>query len=222
MQRIAEIFHPPKLLLSDLDIIKQKDLIMLKKIILILPLLLTLSHTNPRPIIQIGFESGGDELVTIDHDYEGDYTIDAGDGFRFELGMAIDDPLGKIELQLLAGYKFDRDSADNGSISWSMIPLSAIGFVKMPKWKFGAGVTYHINPELDGSFGNDDIKDEFENALGAVIQVQYEPFDIFAIGLRATFIDYELKDDNSIQTANGNAIGLIGTFKFGGKRSRFR
>jgi hypothetical protein len=215
------ISHLLKLFLLDLDIIKQKDLIMLKKTILILPLLLTLSYTNPRPIIQIGFESGGDELVTIDHDYESDYTIDAGDGFRFELGMAIDDPLGKIELQLLAGYKFDSDSADNGSISWNMIPLSAIGFIKLPQWKFGGGVTYHINPELDGSFDRD-IKDEFDNALGAIIQIQYEPVDAFAIGLRGTFIDYEIQKNNTIQTANGNSIGLIATLKFGGKRSMFR
>ncbi|SFV53619.1 hypothetical protein MNB_SV-12-1786 [hydrothermal vent metagenome] len=194
---------------------------MLKKTLLILPLLLTLSYANPRPLIQIGFESGGDELVTIDHYYESDYTIDAGDGFRFELGMAIDDPLGELEIQFLAGYKFDSNSADNGSISWSMIPLTAIGFVKIPQWKFGAGLTYHINPELDGSFGNEDIKDEFKNALGGVMQIQYEPVDAFALGLRATFIDYKLQRDNS-QTANGNSIGLIGTFKFGGRRSRFR
>ncbi|NEW61056.1 DUF481 domain-containing protein [Sulfurovum sp. bin170] len=198
---------------------------MLKKTLLILPLLLTLSHANPKPIIQIGFESGGDELITIDHDYESDYTIKAGDGFRFELGMAIEDPLGVLEVQFLAGYKFDSDSADNGSITWSMIPLSALGFIKIPGWKFGGGLTYHINPELDGSFRNynydDDIKDEFKSALGGIMQIQYEPIDAFALGLRATFIDYELKRDNS-KTANGNAIGLICTFKFGGKRSRFR
>jgi hypothetical protein len=190
---------------------------MSKKTILILPLLLTLSHTTPRPLLQFGFESG----VTIDHDFDADYTIDAGDGFRFELGMAIDDPQNEMELQFLAGYKFDSNSADNGSISWSMIPISALGFIKIPSWKFGGGLTYHLNPELDGSFGREDIKDEFKNALGGVIQIQYEPMDMFALGLRATFIDYKLKAD-STQTASGNSIGFIGTFKFGGKRSRFR
>ena len=104
---------------------------MLKKVILILPLLLTLSLATPRPLVQFGFESGGDELVTVDHDYEADYKIDAGDGFRLELGMAISDPLNQIEIQFLAGYKFDSDSADNGSISWSMIPLSALGFISL-------------------------------------------------------------------------------------------
>jgi hypothetical protein len=194
---------------------------MSKKIILILPLLLTLSHTTPRPLLQFGFESGGDELITIDHDFQSNYTIDAGDGFRLELGMAIEDPRNEMEIQFLAGYKFDSDSADNGSISWSMIPLSALGFVKIPQWKFGGGLTYHINPELDGSFGNDDIQDEFDNAWGGILQIQYEIIDAFALGLRATFIDYKLKRDNT-QTANGNSIGFIGTFKFGGKRSRFR
>jgi len=194
---------------------------MLKKIVIILPLLLTFSHSTPRPLLQFGFESGGDELITIDHDYQADYKIDAGDGFRFELGMAIEDRLNEMEIQFLAGYKFDSDSADNGSISWSMIPLTALGFVKIPQWKFGGGLTYHINPELDGSFGSEDVRYEFKNALGGVLQIQYEPIDAFALGLRATFIDYKLESDNS-QSANGNSIGFIGTFKFGGKRSRFR
>jgi len=192
---------------------------MLKKIFLIFALTILSYSASPRPIIQVSYHLGGDELITIDHDYKADYTIDAGDGFNFELGMAIEDPQGGVEIQLLAGYKFDSDSADNGDMTWDMFPLSALGFIKIPYWKFGGGLTYHLNPKLRGGFGKDNINDRFKDALGAIAQIQYEPIDSVAIGLRATFIEYKLERDSS-QTANGNSVGLVCTIKFGSSRVR--
>jgi hypothetical protein len=32
-----------------------------------------------KPIIQLSIDSGGDELITIEHDYSSDVAIDAGD-----------------------------------------------------------------------------------------------------------------------------------------------
>jgi len=174
-----------------------------------------------RPLLQIAFEGGGDELVTIQHDYDGDYQISAGDGFTFEGGMSIDNPASNLELQFLIGYKFDNDDADNGDITWSIVPLSALAFVKIQDFKFGGGLTYHLSPELDGGFGNDTINYQFENAWGGVLQAQYSFVDAFAIGVKATFIDYELKSDHT-QKANGNSIGVVATFTFGGTRSRYR
>lgn len=195
---------------------------MIIKIFLSLTIFFTMIHADLiRPIVQFGFNSGGDELVTVEHDYSSDYTIDAGDGINIELGMSIDNPVANFETQLLIGYKFDTDGADNGDITWSMIPISALAFITTQGWKFGGGLTYHISPELEGDFvGGTRIRDEFDDAIGAIIQIQYEPVDSFAIGIRGTFIKYELKRDTS-QTASGNSLGLIATFRFG-NRSRYR
>ena len=173
-----------------------------------------------KPLIQFAFDSGGDELVTIEHDYSNDVHIDAGDGFNFEAGMALE-IAPHIENQLLIGYKFKDDDAYNGEVSWDTIPLTALSFFKVENWKFGGGLTYHISPELDGRFDSDEINYEFENALGVVAQIQYEMANTFSIGVRATFIEYERKNNHS-QTASGNSLGIVGTFKFGGERSRFR
>jgi len=195
---------------------------MLKKLLLTLPIIITLSYGEIiKPVIQLSFEGGGDELVTIDHDYESDYTIDAGDGLGIELGMSIENPIANFETQILVGYKFDSDSASNGDITWNMIPISALGFIKIPYWKFGGGLTYHISPELRSTFDNDRFTDEFDDALGGVVQIQYEPSDFFAIGLKGTFIEYQLKRDPS-KKANGNNLGLVLTIKFGGTSSRYR
>ncbi|HHB94381.1 MAG TPA: hypothetical protein ENK88_04470 [Campylobacterales bacterium] len=195
---------------------------MLKKLLLIMPIFITLSYGELiKPVIQLSFEGGGDELVTIDHDYENDYTIDAGDGLSLEMGMSIDNPVANFETQLLIGYKFDSDSASNGDMTWSIIPISALGFIKVPYWRFGGGFTYHLSPELRSTFDNDRFTDEFNNALGGIVQIQYEPTDFFAVGLKGTFIEYELKSDPS-KTASGNSLGLVLTIKFGGTRSRYR
>jgi len=102
-----------------------------------------------------------------------------------------------------------------------MIPINALGFITIPDWRFGGGLTYHISPELRSTFDNDRFTDEFNNALGAIVQIQYEPTDFFAIGLKGTFIEYELKRDTS-QKANGNSLGLVLTIKFGGTTARYR
>lgn len=173
-----------------------------------------------KPLIQLGFSSGGDELVTVEHDFSNDVTIEAGDGFTIETGMAIE-VTPNFENQFLIGYRFKDDNAYNGDISWDTIPLTALGFFKVQNWKFGGGLTYHISPELDGRFDKDEINYQFENALGVVAQIQYEVMNAFAIGIRLTFIEYERKHDHT-QTASGNSLGVVGTFKFGGERSRFR
>ncbi len=202
----------------------KKDLIMIRKILLTIPLVFTLNYANSyiKPIIQAGFNSGGDELVTITHDYYNEaYTIDAGDGINLEMGMAIENPINNFETQLLIGYKFDSDS--NGDTTWNMFPISALAFINAQGWKFGGGLTYHISPSLEGSVTSNGylLRDDFDDALGGIIQIQYEVANSFAIGLRGTFIEYQLSRDPS-QTANGNSIGLVATVKFGGTRSRYR
>lgn len=195
---------------------------MIKKTLLALPLLVSFSTADMlRPVLQLAYDGGGDELVTIEHDYERDYTIDAGDGLSFEAGMALDNPMSNLELQFLVGYKFDSDSASNGDIDWSIVPVTALALINNYGWKFGGGITYHINPELDGRFGSDSINYQFNNAIGAVAQIQYNPVESFAIGLRATFIEYEL-ENSPTDTADGTSLGIVGTFKFGGPRYRYR
>ena len=195
---------------------------MLRLLIIFSFILTTISNASfIKPLVQFGYNGGGDELVTVEHEYSSNYTIDAADAYFIEGGMAIENPMANFETQLFIGYKFDTDSASNGDITWSMIPFNALGFFRVQNWKFGGGLTYHISPKLRSTFDNARFTDEFENALGAIVQIQYEPLNFLAIGLKGTFIEYELKDDNSKKT-NGNSLGFVLTFKFGGTQSRYR
>jgi hypothetical protein len=193
------------------------------RVLLILSFIFSISNASfIKPLLQIGFTGGGDELVTIEHEYSRNYTIDAGDSFFIEAGMAIENPVTNFETQLFVGYKFDTDTAGNGDITWDAIPITALGLFNFQGWKFGGGITYHISPELSGDFAGDlHIRDEFEDAIGGIIQVQYEIAKVFSIGLRGTFIEYQLKRDNN-QKANGNSLGVVATIKFGGSSYRYR
>jgi len=205
---------------------------MIKKISLLT--LLTLgslsASQNLKPILQMGYDFGGTTLATVEHDDYYDSSINkirAGQGLSFEAGAVLDAP--NMELQFLVGYRFDQESASNGEVTWDVIPFTALAMIKSNRWKFGGGVTYHLNPELVGSFKgidnngknfHDKADDAYENAIGGVAQIQYMATHNFAIGLKGTFIEYKLKKDNSV-TARGNSIGVNFSYTFG-ERSRFR
>jgi len=205
---------------------------MLKKLSLLSLFTLTLLNatTQLKPIIKIGYDLGGTTLATVD---DGDFyeqsihKIRAGQGISFETGAVVDSP--NLELQFLIGYKLDQESASNGEVTWDLIPFSAIAMVKSESWKFGGGVTYHLNPELVGSFSgydhngkyfHDRANDAYENAIGGVVQIEYRATKNLSIGLKGTFIEYKLKEDNTI-IARGNSVGINFSYIFG-ERSQFR
>jgi hypothetical protein len=192
-----------------------------------------LMASDMNPILQFGYDFGGETLATVEsYDYYDGYDtskIRAGQGLNFEVGASISSPENPMEFQFLIGYKVDRESTSNGSVTWDRIPLTAIAMVKKNKWKFGGGLTYHLNPELSGSFTgydnngdyfNDSVDDTYDDALGGVLQVQYMFSEAMALGIKGTFIEYKLKSNPSI-TASGNSVGINFTYTFG-ERSEFR
>jgi len=210
---------------------KFKGIVMIKKTSLSVMTLAILSTnsliaSDLNPIVQFGYDFGGDTLTTVeryDYYYDGYETskIRAGQGVSFEVGAAVSSPQNDIELQFLVGYKIDQESASNGSVTWDMIPFTALAMMKKNNWKFGGGLTYHLKPELVGGFtGSTSVNDEYEDALGAVIQAQYMISEAIAVGIKGTFIEYKYKKDPSL-TADGNSIGINFTYTFGNS-SEFR
>ena len=205
---------------------------MLNKISLLTFLtLVSLNASNSlKPILQMGYDLGGTTLATVEHDDYYNSSINkvrAGQGLGFDVGAVVDSP--NLELQFLVGYRFDNENASNGDVRWDVIPFTALAMFKSNRWKFGGGLTYHLNPALDGSFKgydekgdyfHDKVDDEYENALGSIVQMQYRLTNNFSMGLKGTFIEYKLKKDNTI-TAKGNSIGFNFSYIFG-ERSRFR
>lgn len=109
-------------------------------------------------------------------------------------------------------WKYTSISADNGDIEFTRFPLDALLFYNFPKARIGAGVTYHLNPELDGSGVASPLNVEFDNALGFLAQIDWRIAEKVAVGARYTVLDYDATNGGG--TVESNGLGLIFTAMF--------
>ncbi len=171
----------------------------------------TAVHAKVSPILQIGFGMGGDEVASATYT-NGDKTdLTTAGGVAAEGGVAITSG-SKLETQLLVGYKSDSTSASNGDITMSRVYLTALGMYNFGKVGVGAGVTYHLTPELSSSGDAKGIEADFDSAVGPVVQATYTFNKGYSVGLKATMLDYKFKDSGQTFKASGTDLFL--SYKF--------
>ncbi|HZO02392.1 MAG TPA: hypothetical protein VFB93_14440 [Burkholderiales bacterium] len=166
-----------------------------------------------RPILKGGLDTGGDTLVSVTFVGGESDKIKANEGFYLGGGMAIIDEPRSMEYHLTVAYKIGMVSADNGDIDWTRVPLEALAFYRFAKVRIGGGLTYHLNPELEGSGVASSVNVKFKNALGFLVQADWRITQGLALGLRYTFIEYEAKSPAS-GTAKGDGAGLTISYTF--------
>jgi hypothetical protein len=166
----------------------------------------------------LGLNLGGDELPTDEDANEREENdMKAGDGLSFKLGVIVQ-PFVQYpdwEIQTTIGWKevgeFNTDDDDDGDFStFSRYPLDLMAFYKINKLRCGAGLTYHINPKLEGDKLPSDVDGDFDNALGFVMGVDYLIGNHFLVGANYEIIDYE----SDTEEANGNNMGVSIGFRF--------
>jgi hypothetical protein len=161
------------------------------------------------PVIVAGVDFGGDKIVTVQFTNGNSDSIRAGDGLYLGAGVSIRDDDNKIEFLGTLNYKYTSISADNGSVTWTRIPLDALAFYRWEKFRLGGGVTYHTSPKISGSgFASGSVT--VDNALGEVVQGDFLVGPKFWIGLRYTHITYK----NSNGSAKGDSAGLTIGYAF--------
>ena len=152
------------------------------------------SHAaDVRTIIKAGYDVGGDSVV----DVVGK-SIDANKGAFVGLGASILKDSKDIEVEISFSYKFSRVAAQDADIDWTVLPLDALVFYRLPNFRLGGGLTYRLSPTLKGSKAASGLNAKYDNALGFVLQADYVLDNRFTIGLRYTSVDYKL---NSIQAS---------------------
>ena len=129
-----------------------------------------------------------------------------------------------FELEVSLNYKFATIAAQNGDIDWKVVPLDALAFYRIPNWRFGGGLTYHMNPSLKGSGVAGGLQADYKDALGFVLQGDFMFGQKIKLGLRYTAVQYKaetIKTSPSLvvnsqppSTANTNAIGLVFSMSF--------
>ena len=180
-----------------------------------------------RPAFKAGLEGGGDTLIKVgvSPNSLGDTrTIRAGELLFLGGGASILSDAKDLELELTLSYKFAGIHAQDGDINWSVLPLDALVFYRIPNWRFGGGLTYHINPSLKGSGQAGGLNANYANALGIVLQGDYMFGEKIKLGLRFVGVKYKadsiqnnsviLVIENPPASAKTNALGVVFTVSF--------
>jgi len=158
------------------------------------------SHAaDVRPIIKAGFDFGGDTVVSVavTGSNGGTKSIKANEGIFVGGGASILMDSKDIEVEVSVSYRFSTISAQNGDVDWTVVPLDALVFYRLPYIRLGGGLTYHLDPTLKGSGAASGLNAKYDDALGLVLQADYVLRNRYNFGLRYTSVDYKA---NSIQT----------------------
>jgi hypothetical protein len=111
-----------------------------------------------------------------------------------------------LEGEVTLSYKFAGLSAQNGDINWSVLPLDALVFYRMPNLRFGGGLTFHINPTLKGSGAASGLQANYKDAAGLVLQGDYMFGEKIKLGLRLVGIKYKADTVSSASGLVGNPV----------------
>ena len=163
-----------------------------------------------RPVAKLGFDFGGDNLVTAQFSNGSSESIKANELLYLGGGASIITDSKDIEVEVTLSYKFKNISATNGDIKWTRFPLEALVFYRMPKFRLGGGLTYHVGPKLSGSGVVGGLNVKVDDALGVVLQGDYLFTQKASLGLRYTNLSYKA---NGV-SANSNGVGVTFGVRF--------
>ncbi len=163
-----------------------------------------------RPVVRIGFDFGGDKLAGATFTNGSTDTIKAGELIYLGAGLSVITDSKDIEVEATLSYKNDSINASNGKIDWTRFPLDALVFYRMPKFRMGGGLTYHLSPKLSGSGVASNINGNFDDSLGFLLEGDYLVTQKVNVGLRYTNIKYKV----SGASIDGSSIGITAGYRF--------
>ncbi len=169
-------------------------------------LLLLNQNVKADSIIELGVHFGGEEIVYGSYENGQKDSMKAGELFSFDVGRLyhLSSPW---ETQWTFGIKSDAKYDNDYEVSWVRYPLNGLLFYRMDSSRIGLGATIHFSPELQGTGVASNIKEEYNNALGALLEMDFIYSEKFLWGIRLTLIEYESKKDGHV--ADGSSIGFL-------------
>lgn len=164
-------------------------------------------------LLQTDLEFGGDTVATVSFEDGDTQNVHAGQGISLGLGAYIR-PSERVPIEIagVVGFKYVTTAADNADINLSrtVLKLNATYWFDND-WFLTAGITHHVDPELDGDGFFEDIP--FDDATGFSAEVGWR-----WIALRYTHIEYSLP---GFEDTDASSVGLSFTWRFGGHRGGY-
>lgn len=159
---------------------------------------------------KVGYDFGGDTLITAHFTDGSTSDIDANDGLFLGAGVSILNDDRNLEAELTANWKYQSIEATNGSITWTRWPIDALFFYRAGSIRAGGGFTYHMSPKLRSSGAAPGTDVDIDSASGGIVQVEYRFGDWGSLGGRYTVLKYDVEGNS--KKSNGLGIVLSGRF----------
>ena len=178
-------------------------------------------------VINLGVQDGGDEIQRLVDTSSGNTSDTLRGGGFYRLGLGGNIALGQSDwsMEILGGVIYgginSNINSDKGNFQRKM--LEVIPFWNHGRSRVGLGLAAHFDPEysqnLDGADGRSHLI--FDDALGGILQWDYRWDSSLSVGIRYTFIQYDLEsmdeDGVSIKAkgeVDGNALGFHVNWSF--------
>jgi len=162
-----------------------------------------------RPVIKGGVDFGGETIATATFSGGSTESIKANEGAYVGGGVSIILDSKNVEIETTLSVKYTSITASNGDITWTRYPLEVLAFYRMPKFRLGGGLTYHLSPKLKASGAAGNFNVNVDDALGLVLQADYLFTPKFSVGARYTILEYKANGVPAKSDGVGITIGFI-------------
>lgn len=176
--------------------------------------------------INFGVQNGGDEMWALTDADSGEQVDSSRAGGYVRLTLGGEIAIGDTPFSIQIGAGLLRDGLTSnvdvndpgaGKSVFKRKVLELIPFWNFDRHRVGIGAaahlepTFYANPEGPGSF-----KEEFDDAVGAVVQYDIRYDQNISVGARYTYINYESDEQTLLakDEYSGRSIGLHVTYAF--------
>jgi len=157
-------------------------------------------------LLEAGIHTGGDEITLLDNSNTVIESTRAGSKYTLNIG-GTKSFTDNVEAQFSLGIKSDASYSADKEASWVRYPLNAMLFYRTNKFRVGLGATAHFYPEFKVSGTTQNVSTKYEDAIGALFEIDYRLDSVFHLGLRYTDINY-VSETNG-QSFDGSSVGLL-------------
>ena len=159
-----------------------------------------------------GLTAGGDRLATAQYYHGSDYSLHAGGLVQFHGGIEFQvTPLASVALSV--GYHIDAIDDFWGSTRFTRVPVELLGHFRVhPNWRLGGGIRWALHPKLTSEGHAPVVDEDFDSAVGPVIEAEYLFNPSLGLKVRGVFEQYRSKA--GLPSVNGNHIGVVLNFYF--------
>ena len=168
------------------------------------------------PFLGIGLTFGGDQ-VGEDIEYEDGHSssITAGGLIDLRAGLEYQAEGSPVSFQLSVSYHVARSDADNGSVTFSRVPVEALVHYRLnDSWRIGGGLRKATGAESSasgaGNFYAGDAK--YKSSTGIVLEAETFFGPKWGVKLRAVSEKYTPEAGG--EKLDGTHFGVIGVYYF--------